>query len=554
MVDYKLPSEETSQQDIEPQQPEVTPVIVTDKPQPADPEALRLVEAEENVEPCSTPAQDQLSNKLMDEVVDGPHHHITTTSTLSLPIGEESQLVPTPTAVECRHMRVCGSPGITGSSTVGRDTALGMVEPACSEHNETKTEHNETKTRSPLQEELLSPRSKKFLDSVEIAAGSDPLSQLHDEGYFPYQTGQDSLHKAAPKVSSVTTAEKNTEKMVDTPEGLYQLIGADEAPFELSDNPLYGDDASDRTTDTDSSQQRSRRGSSAKLQSSSRGSSVASPPSSLATTFAAKHVKSKGAPSLGVSHAVSDLSWESSLQPHVPRQRSGHIFAHSVSPFEGSTCNSPADLSSSFQSLGISLQQQHEQRKAASLSPPSASLPAPSNLLPFQEGRRLGEESGSDFSGDENDGPVEQEHFSLCAAAVDDGHSEPQVTAVSSPSPLPPISKMGVESFYDEEVEQPSIELPPDPEADIWVTVPHPCRGHIQNICLSDRLLWLVDSRSMVYCTDVNTKGKKWELIKHPMQQVSSSPSGCIVWGVHHQNAYVRLGLELNVAGQYGRM
>lgn len=89
----------------------------------------------------------------------------------------------------------------------------------------------------------------------------------------------------------------------------------------------------------------------------------------------------------------------------------------------------------------------------------------------------------------------------------------------------------------------------PDPDSDIWVTVPHPCRGHVQSICLSDHLLWLVDSRNMVYCTEINTKGKKWELIKHPMQQVSSSPTGNVVWGVYRQNAYIRLGLELSVLG-----
>ena len=253
-------------------------------------------------------------------------------------------------------------------------------------------------------------------------------------------------------------------------------------------------------------------------------------------------MKVKGAASLGVSHAVSDTYWES--HGRVPRQRSERIYAHSVSPFEGS--NSPADLSSSFQSFGNATSLPN----ATSLSPQSASLPSPSNLLHFQEGGRSGEESGSDCSCDENEGPAVQEHIRLCVAEVDDGRPEPQVTAVKSPSPPPLISKMGVESFYDEETDQQAMESSPDPEADIWVTVPHPCRGHIQNISLSDRLLWLVDSRSLVYYTDINTKGKKWELMKHPMQQVSSSPSGSVVWGLHRQNAYVRLGLELSVAGE----
>ena len=206
------------------------------------------------------------------------------------------------------------------------------------------------------------------------------------------------------------------------------------------------------------------------------------------------------------------------------------------------------DFSRSFQSYP-----NQQQSKTAglppqiTLSPPPASLPMSVNM--FQEVRRLGEDSGSDFSCDEDDGAVEPEHFSLCAAAVDDTRSQSQGASIKSPSPLPwSRQRLGMESFYDDGDQQ-WTESSPD-LADIWVTVPHPCRGHVQSICLSDRLLWLVDSRNMVYCTDINSKGKKWELIKHPMQLVTSSPSGSIVWGLYRQNAYVRLGIELNMAKQ----
>jgi len=37
------------------------------------------------------------------------------------------------------------------------------------------------------------------------------------------------------------------------------------------------------------------------------------------------------------------------------------------------------------------------------------------------------------------------------------------------------------------------------------------------------------------------------------MQQVASSASGKIVWGIHHQNAYVRLGIGMNPAGSTWR-
>ena len=346
--------------------------------------------------------------------------------------------------------------------------------------------------------------------------------------------------KLPPQLTFDTTTGRDTDgEMTRSGEGLHST--ADKGALELSDNPLYTDDTSDFTTDTDSSQQRSRRSSSAKLHSSSRSSSVA-PSSSTAAAFAAKQMKSKGAASLGVSHAVSDLSWESSLRP-----RSERLFTPSASPFEVS--NSPAELSSSsHSSCSITPQQQHQATSLA-VSAPSTAL----NLLHFQESRRSGEDSGSDFSCDENEvGSMEHEHFSLCAAAVDKAQSP--VGVMKSPSP----HTVGVETYFDEREQQQEEEevhddSSADPDADIWVTVPHPCRGHVQSICLSDRLLWLVDSRNMVYCTEVNTKGKKWELIKHPMQQVSSSPSGFIVWGVYRHNAYVRFGFELSIPGHTWR-
>ena len=548
IVDYTPPSEN---KEIEPRRndPEETEIRAEHE------ETLQLPGAAENVNtempvPISIPVHDKLSHKLMDDIIEGPLHPTAATSphpspSAGLPHPSPSAGLPYlfpsgahSTAVDY-HIRVTGSPGITDDSAISRMTDADTAEPTQNE--------DETDMYSPLQEHFSAGEARqKVLESVEVAVGSDPLSQLQsdDEGCLklnPYTASHDSLVDVGTKaLQSSITVGRGSEK-TSSPEESRQFP-AEEVPLELSDNPLYGDDASDNTTDTDSSQQRSRRGSSAKLQSPSRSSSLA-PPSSSTT---AKQVKSKET-SLGVSHAVSDLSWESGGL-RIPRQRSKRLFTPPVSPFEVS--NSPADLSSSFQSSGSMLQQQS---KVTSLSQPTASLPATSNVLRFQEGRKSGEDSGSDFSCDENEGAVEPERFNLCATAVDESRStslESQVASMKSPSPLPMSHHLvGVEGFYDEGDQQ-QEEVPSDPEADIWVTVPHPCRGHVQSICLSDRLLWLVDSRNMVYCTEINTKGKKWDLIKHPMQQVSSSPSGGVVWGVYRQNAYVRLGLQQNVSGQ----
>ena len=84
---------------------------------------------------------------------------------------------------------------------------------------------------------------------------------------------------------------------------------------------------------------------------------------------------------------------------------------------------------------------------------------------------------------------------------------------------------------------------------DIWVSVPFPSRHSLQCVSLSDVLLWAVDSRGRVFCSPTSNRGRDWQLIKKSMQQVSSSPSGCVVWSTYHQNAYARLGIGMNPAG-----
>ena len=84
---------------------------------------------------------------------------------------------------------------------------------------------------------------------------------------------------------------------------------------------------------------------------------------------------------------------------------------------------------------------------------------------------------------------------------------------------------------------------------DVWVSIPYPSRHSIQSVCLSDVLLWVVDSRCRVFCTTTVSRGRDWQQIKRTMQHVASSPSGCVVWSTYRQNAYVRLGIGMNPAG-----
>ena len=478
-------------------------IQITIDPSSADEETIQHAGAIENVDyseisvPSSIPGQD--SHKLMDE---------------SSPTSLLKSVSPAPEY----HMKVTSDTGSSGISSTATDDEIRVD------------------TYSPLQEH--SDEDRRMLD---VAFGTDPLSlKSEDENYCKIPSHLSGLDVSEVRQLSTAVSKTRTTK-TGSSEHSHQFT-PEEAVLELSDNPLYGDDTT-TTTDTESSQPQSRQSSPVKIPSSLRSSSLAPP--STSTKFAAKYVNSKGAASLGASPAVSDLSLENAL--HVPGD---HIFTPPISPFEVS--DSPADFSSSFQSSTGVLQ---HQSKAASLHPPIGSLPigslpTGSTLLHFHESRRSGDDSGSEFSCDE--GPNESEHFSLCAA-VDESHSKsmepPRVASMKSSSTLPiPRHRVGIESFFDERDPQ-QAEAAPDPEADIWVTVPHPCRGHVQSICLSNHLLWLVDSRSMVYCTKINSKGKNWELIKHPMQQVSSSSSGCVVWGTYRQNAYVRLGMDTNVLG-----
>ena len=496
----------------------------TTSPDPSDPSDIMQYLREEETSTVTDVLGINAPESTTNETADMPDHLIIVTPEDTSP-SERAVSTPPPTTLTLTSPEntLTAPEAIINNDTLESETVPDTEEPSLQEssdinsYSDTLQEYQQQNGSVPSRMKHDKKRDRKLPVRVALQeVDSDPLQNNDDEVYFfkPRRTNE------------------------DTKDSLLQDGDKLSVSLELSDNPLYKDDTSDFTTDTES---RSRWSSSAKLQSSSRDSSVAAPALSSSSTFAVKHMKSKGQASLGVSNAVSDLSWDGSSLP-VPRPRSDRRFTPSASPFEVS--NSPGrDLSSSFHSSCSNVVQQS---KNTTTSKQPLSLPA---IIHQEEGRESRDDSGSDFSCDENEGlVVEAEHFSLCATAVDHSRSSSREPSVKAPSPHPGYNTHHTtqEQRTNKEVETESAS---DPDSDIWVTVPHPCRGHVQSICLSDHLLWLVDSRNMVYCTEINTKGKKWELIKHPMQQVSSSPTGNIVWGVYRQNAYIRLGLELSVAG-----
>ena len=171
-----------------------------------------------------------------------------------------------------------------------------------------------------------------------------------------------------------------------------------------------------------------------------------------------------------------------------------------------------------------------------------------------------GEKSeGSDSSDNEAnmaDSQVVADWYKLCGGLVQDSRKTvEQQHPDDQPKPLPasprrkvafePVPRRRIEriekSFNEEEESSPN--------ADIWVPIPHPSRHNLQSMSLSEKLLWVVDTRWNVYCTSMESRGRDWQNIKRNMSQISTSPSGNNVWGIYKGNAYVRLGIGMNPEG-----
>ena len=161
---------------------------------------------------------------------------------------------------------------------------------------------------------------------------------------------------------------------------------------------------------------------------------------------------------------------------------------------------------------------------------------------------------GSTTGVDMSESMVVEDFYQLCGDLVEN-------TAPSSlqPAALTPLEESGPTSLPARllcECEEPeivaSVDRNMDEETwDSWFNVRYPGLSSLRCVCLSDQVLWVVTTRGKVYYTRANAYGRDWEHIKKTMQQVASSPSGKIVWGTYHQNAYVRLGIGMNAAGSH---
>ena len=200
-------------------------------------------------------------------------------------------------------------------------------------------------------------------------------------------------------------------------------------------------------------------------------------------------------------------------------------------PFSGFS-QSP-ECSTSVQPLGYSLSVESK-RKTMS--------PTPERDEVVREG---GAEVSDSSHDSDTDSVVVSDYYKLCGTLVQSSSQKTRQQQQQSMKgrlaafPHRRDSTSSTESLED--VSQQEIA-----GADIWVPIPHPSRTHLRSVCLSEELLWAVDIRGMVFCTTTESKGRDWQMIQRSMEQITSSSSGKIVWGLHHQNAYVRLGIGMN--------
>ena len=195
-----------------------------------------------------------------------------------------------------------------------------------------------------------------------------------------------------------------------------------------------------------------------------------------------------------------------------------------------------------------------------------ATPPVLSQLSAKQQIDHGDKSEGSDSSDNEvnmDDSQVVADWYKLCGGLVQDSRKTiEQQRPHDQPKPLPtsprkkghqvtfePVPRRRIEriekSFNEEEESSPT--------ADIWVPIPHPSRHNLQSMSLSEKLLWVVDTRWNIYCTSMESRGRDWQNIKRNMSQISTSPSGNNVWGIYKGNAYVRLGIGMNPEGSQWR-
>ena len=180
-----------------------------------------------------------------------------------------------------------------------------------------------------------------------------------------------------------------------------------------------------------------------------------------------------------------------------------------------------------------------------------------------EEDKFEGSESSheSDNEAVPGDSQVVTDWYQLCGGLVQDSRKvleqRPHVETLPPPPSSPPEDETSFEPIRRRRIERVEKSLDEEeessPNADIWVPIPHPSRHNLQSICLSEKLLWVVDTRWNVYCTTMESRGRDWHNIKRKMSQISSSPSGNNVWAIYRHNAYVRLGIGMNPEGSQWR-
>ena len=77
---------------------------------------------------------------------------------------------------------------------------------------------------------------------------------------------------------------------------------------------------------------------------------------------------------------------------------------------------------------------------------------------------------------------------------------------------------------------------------DAWLEFPVPEKSAALSVSVSRRTVWYVDITERLYYSSLKGPGLSWIADSQPAQQISSSPSGFIVWRVYRGSAFSAVG------------
>ena len=83
---------------------------------------------------------------------------------------------------------------------------------------------------------------------------------------------------------------------------------------------------------------------------------------------------------------------------------------------------------------------------------------------------------------------------------------------------------------------------------DAWLEFPTPGKSPGISLSVSRRTVWYVDRAERLYYSTLGGPGLSWKIVDQPTEQVSSSPSGFIVWRVWKGSAFTAVG---RITGKY---